>query len=160
MVDGWIMPSNMFKLMVLSLKVNILIKLLMENAKILVEAGKLNHGLMLLKDLPLNYKQLLSNNLQQLLSMLKPGNSIVVVSSIIAEPAQIMVSYQLVMKITNIGLLKILGELVGEKMVILDLNGVIHVLLLMLLAILLLEKKRINENNFNTLFILQDLKIY
>lgn len=154
------MPSNMFKLMVLSLKVNILIKLLMENAKILVEAGKLNHGLMLLKDLPLNYKQLLSNNLQQLLSMLKPGNSIVVVSSIIAEPAQIMVSYQLVMKITNIGLLKILGELVGEKMVILDLNGVIHALLLMLLAILLLEKKRINENNFNTLFILQDLKIY
>lgn len=64
------------------------------------------------------------------------------------------------MKITNIGLLKILGELVGEKMVILDLNGVIHALLLMLLAILLLEKKRINENNFNTLFILQDLKIY
>lgn len=63
MVDGWTMPSNMFKLMVLSLKVNILIKLLMENAKILVEAGKLNHGLMLLKDLPLNYKQLLSNNL-------------------------------------------------------------------------------------------------
>jgi len=85
--DLWIMPLNMLKPKELQLKINTHTKLLIKLAKLKVELSKSLDMLMYQLEMYNNWQLQLSNSQYQLLLMPKPGNSIVEVFSIIAEPA-------------------------------------------------------------------------
>jgi len=114
MEDWWTTLSNTLKPTVSLPKLLILMLELTKPAKPTLELSKLPDTLMLLQEAPLNYNLQLPPNPYQSPLMQPTGNSTAEVFSATALKIWTTVSWLLVTKLTLTGLLRTLGEPLGE----------------------------------------------